>query len=167
MTAPTTAQLMNAVIDAMIARIETNKTALGISSVEERDEMPGYVEPGACFVIPLVEGRDVMRTPIGGGPLEHEIPVTIVAHYRTETVAAGLRSTRDRGYGMIDLFHGSHAAETVEGSVVEEGEGEEPDVVLGTALAYTADPTLEVGYARVADYVLHWYIVKISLKTVI
>ncbi len=167
MTAPTTAQMIDAIIDTMIARIETNKTALGLSSVEERDEMPGYVEPGACFVIPLVEGRDVMRTPIGGGPLEHEIPVTIVAHFQTETIAAGLRSTRDRGYGVVDLFFGSPAAETIAGTVIEEGEGEDPDVVIGMPVAHTYDPTLEAGYARITDYVLHWFIVKINLKTVI
>lgn len=161
MTTPSTGQLIDAIVDAIVDRITEHKAALGITKVTERDGMPTYVENGECFVIPLVEGKDVMRTPIGGGPLEHQFPVLIVGHYTEQTVEAGLRSTRNRGYDTLDLFFGSPEKEVVVGRVVQD------DDVIGAVAAYPYDPVLEVGYARVTDYILHWFIVKLNLKTVI
>ncbi len=151
-----TAARVNGLIDAIIARIEAGGGPLGILAVDERDEIPAYVDPGTCFVIPLVEGKDVMRTPIGGGSLEHQFSVTIVAYYRYDDIAAGLRPTRDAGYGVLDLFFGDHDRETIEAVVGEEA-----------LQAYPYDPVLEVGYARITDYVLHWFIATIKLKVVI
>ncbi len=145
---------INGLIDAIIARVQTAAPSLGLEAVVEGDEMPTYVAPGTCYIVPLVEGKDRIQTTSGEGTTRiHTIPVTFVAYYKHWTIAEGLRSTRDRGYDLLDTFLGTPAAETIEASVAGE-----------TVLGYVTDPVFEVGYARVADYVLHWYILQITVN---
>jgi len=149
-----TAAAVDALIDALVYRLQAAGPDLGISQVVEGDEMPTYVEPGICYVVPLVEGKDKIRTVSGEGSTRiHTIPVTFVTYFKHWTIMDGLRSTRDHGYDLLDEFIGTPADETVEATVGGE-----------TILAYVQDPVFEVGYARVADYVLHWYILQITLN---
>lgn len=184
----TTAMKIDGIVDAVMTRIRDAGDSLGIVQVVERDEMPAYVESGDCYVIPLVEGKDVMRTRIGGsGGLEHQFVLTVVAYFKSNSIEAGIRSTRGAGYGVLDLFYGGHDAEMIEAFVtvppVDEEEEEEEEEIGGDGdgdpgepeqepvgeyvVAHTYDPVLEVGYARITDYVLHWFIATIRIKVVI
>lgn len=186
----TTAMKIDGIVDAVMTRIRDAGDSLGIVQVVERDEMPAYVESGDCYIIPLVEGKDVMRTRIGGsgGGIEHQFVLTVVAYFKADSIDAGIRSTRGAGYGVLDLFYGGHDAEMIEAFVtvppVDEEEEEEEEEEIGGdgdddpgepeqepvgeyVVAHTYDPVLEVGYARITDYVLHWFIATIRIKVVI
>jgi hypothetical protein len=140
---------INGVIDAVLARIAANYTPLGITSVEERDEEPRYIEPSTAFVIPFAEGKDSIKMLQGGE--EHTFPITIVGFYKYPTIAAGLRPVRTYGLVALDLF-------TRENSTIISSDG-----LHG---AEATDATFEVFYWRNGDFVMHAWSLQLSIRQV-
>jgi len=149
---------VNALVDAIIDRLDGAKASLGISTVTEGDELPTYIEPGTLYVIPLIEGKDTMRIAQGDDTgVQHDFPVTLVGYYKATDIATGLRPTRSYGYAALDLFVGG-SAEVLEGTLEDDS----------TVLGYVKDTaTLEVGYARITDYAVHWFIVKMQVTAIL
>ena len=96
------ADAINHVIDALIARLNTNLVQLGISKVTETDQEPKYLDPPEAYVIPFVEGKDSIGMFAGGD--EHVYPINIVSFYKYDDIQTGLRPTRT--YGLNALMRG-------------------------------------------------------------
>jgi hypothetical protein len=150
-----TSDTINSVIDAILTRVTTNITTLGgtaTSPVIEGDEMPERITIfPSIFVIPLIEGGDIVTTHMGGiKNIFHEFSVSIVGIYRASTVSELLRTTRNYGYAALDLFSGP-----INYKVVGTGCG-----------AVLVEHKLEVSYHRVGDRIIHVWILKMTAKTV-
>lgn len=143
---------INGVIDALLARLATNYAALGLTastSIEERDEDPRYIETGTCYVIPFAEGKDTVRLLSGGE--EHSFPITIIGFYKYADISTGLRPVRTYGLNCLDLFTGTN------GNIVSSD---------GLHGAEATDATIEVGYWRVSDYIMHFWSLQLSIRQV-
>ena len=146
------ANAINGVIDALLARVATNYAALGLTaatSVEERDEDPKYINDKTCYVIPLAEGKDTIKMYSGGE--EHSFPITITGFYKYADITTGLRPVRTYGYNALDLFTGNT------GNIVSSD---------GLHGAEATDATLEVYYWRNSDFVMYAWSLQLSIKQV-
>jgi len=144
------ADAINGVIDALIARLNANLVTLGISKVTETDQEPRYLDPPEAYVIPFVEGKDAIGMYAGGD--EHVYPINIVGFYKCETIQAGLRPTRTYGLNALDLFNGSNGT------------------LLSSSGLYGAEAnsaSLEVGYWRVGDYIMHYWTLQLSMRQIV
>jgi len=159
----TTAQRIDGLVDAIIDRLDENKTALGATDVSEGDEDPRYIQANTLYVLPLVEGKDDMKTHPGEtGEMQHQFPVSIIGYYKylgRTAIPDGLRPVRKYGYDVIDLFAGG-PQEAIEGAA---GSGADTETVVGMV----TDPSAESGYFRVADYVIHYFIVRLNLIAIL
>ncbi|MFA6364212.1 hypothetical protein [Methanoregula sp.] len=145
---------INAIVDAIISRVNDNAEALGgLISVTERDEEPAYIEPLTSYVIPFVEGRDTIGIYANGE--EHSYPVHIVAFYKYPDLATGLRPVRNWGLAALDLFTRTNATITTTSAL---------GIPCG---AETASATLEIGYWRNGDYVMHFWTLGLQVKQII
>lgn len=154
MAAHSTAEMFDALIDGLMARLNAHKDLLGVSSVLEGDELPTYVTPGTIYVVPLVEGEDEIT--IHGGVREppwgtHRFPITIAGFYYHRDIAPGLRPTRGYGFNCLDLFA------SPDGVLV----GDLGDV---TVMGEVYDPRISAGYMRIGDRILHFWMLKISVE---
>ena len=145
------ADSINGIVDAILAIITANFATLGITAVTETDEEPRYIEPSQAYVIPFVEGRDTIRTFAGGN--EHTYPVNIVGFYKYDTIQAGLRPTRTYGLDALDLFSGSS------GSLYSV-------TLSGPVGAEVGDASLEVGYWRNGDYIMHYWTLQLQIRQI-
>jgi len=136
-----------------MARITTNLVILGLDRISERDEDPRYITPPEAYAIPFVEGRDTIKLYANGE--EHTYPLHIVAFYKGTDITSYIRSTRDYGLAALDLFTQANA--TVRGTSVL-------GVVCGGEVV---DASLEVGYWRIGDYVMHYWTLNLQVKQVI
>lgn len=144
----------NGIVDAVKALILANITTLGgtsASRITEGDEEPTYLEREGygfpCFfVVPLVEGGDRIHTHMGGTLQDHDFPITVIGYYKTDKISDGIRTTSDYGYDFVDLIAGKHLTGTGFGG-------------------YLLDPVLDIGYQRVVDNIVHWWIVRFDVKT--
>lgn len=169
----TSKEVIDAFVDGVMARISTAVTAgmFAGATVTEGDEMPGYFDPPAIFVIPLMEGKDQISTSLSMSEIPsgvHKFPITVVGYWKytgSTGRSDGLRPVRGYGYDLIDLFTGG-VAETLEVFVTQivEGEGEEEDETFTYQyIGHNYSPTLEVGYFMVSDYVIHYAIVRLNI----
>lgn len=140
------ADAINGVIDAILARITANFTTLGITAVTEKDEQPRYINPPEAYVIPFVEGRDTIRMLQGGE--EHTYPVNIVGFYKYDDIVTGLRPVRTYGLAALDLF-------TRANGTITSADG------LHGAEANSA--FFEVGYWRNGDYIMHYWTLQLQI----
>jgi len=153
-----TAEEINGVIDLIIDKMRDNISSLGGSAesmIIEGDEEPTYLEryPGFTgfpifFVVPLGAGGDSMKQSMSTPDLIHTFKVTIIGFYKDYTVEGSLRSTRNYGYNLIDLFTSPHNHLTGD-----------------SCAAYIIDPVLQCGYWRVSDYIIHDWIATLTIKT--
>jgi hypothetical protein len=150
----TTSATVNNIITTMMARITSNITSFGgtaTTPVVEGDNEPAAVDIfPSIYIVPLINGGDHMTQHMNDSALWHEFPVTIVGFYKDYTVTNSLRTTRNYGYAMVDLFSGPSNYKitgTVGGAVV-------------------VDWNMEPMYWRVADYIVHNFVVRLSLKSV-
>ena len=150
----TTSATINSVIDAMISRITTNIASFGgtaTTPVQEGDEEPAAVDIfPSLYVVPLVGSGDIMTQHMNSSALFHEFPLTVIGFYKDYSVAGSLRTTRNYGYAMIDLFAGPVNYKingTVGGAVVTSW-------------------TLEFMYWRVADYIVHNFVARFVIKSI-
>ena len=144
------ADAINHVIDALIARLNANLVQLGISKVTETDQEPKYLDPPEAYVIPFVEGKDSIGMFAGGD--EHVYPINIVSFYKCDDIQTGLRPTRTYGLNALDLFNGDNG--TIQSS----------DGLYG---AEANSSTLEVGYWRVGDYIMHYWSLQLSMRQIV
>lgn len=170
---------IDAVIDAIINRLDTYKADLGGAlSVTEGDENPAYIDTlPSIYVIPLAEGKDQMITH-GSGECTHTFPVVVVGYYKSASVAAALRTTRRYGYHAISLFLGDNRL--LEGSIDSDGsigadgpgDGETWQSLTGVYTiqekwpAYVSNPTLECGYWQVNDRFIHYWIATLTVNCI-
>lgn len=159
----TTAATIDAIVSGIISRLTANITSLGGTAqtpVREGDEEPAAVDIfPSLYVVPLVGSGDHMTQHMNSSALFHEFPVSIIGYYKDYSVSAGLRTVRGYGYCVIDLFAGPTNYK-INGTVTVEGE----PVTLGGAVV--TDWSLEPMYFRVADYIVHVFVVRLTLKTV-
>lgn len=155
----TTSNTINGIVDEMLARITTNITSFGgtvNTLIREGDEEPAAVDSfPSIYVTPLVGSGDTMTQHMNSSALFHEFPVTIIGFYKDYSVSNSLRTTRNYGYAMVDLFAGPtnyKISRTVQ------------SVLIGGAVV--TGWTLEVMYWRVADYIVHNFVVRLTLKSV-
>lgn len=148
----TTSDRVNAVIDGILARLETYKDDLLISAAEENYPPPLPTEDYA-YVMPLLKGGDQMNTHAGGG-MGHTFSVTIEIYKTYKNNTEGLRPIRNRGYALADLFcKGSNAVLTVEHD--------------GTPVhAFTKNPNLDSGafLTQKGNPVMFWCSVTFQVK---
>lgn len=149
----TTASQVNLMVATLKSLILTNKSDLGlstISSVYEKDEDPAIaLENGnvpAIYVVPLAEGGDMMNSSIGIQEIWHEFPMTIYAYYRESDIDSGLIAVRGYAYNLIDHLFGTGLTGT--------------DANIRAA-------KLDVGYYVVVDYIVHYFIIKITIKALL
>ncbi|MFA7122358.1 MAG: hypothetical protein WC277_12825 [Bacilli bacterium] len=163
----------DALIEGIMTRISGAKDTIDIETVREGDELPAYLETNSIYVIPLIEGRDQIKTHMGDDEVVvHEFPVQVVGYYRytgRTAISDGLRPVRGYGFDVIDLFtpgvSGALATSVTEGAVEpdEFGDGGDPGTTTDVACFFT-DPSLESGYMRITDYVIHYFIVTLNVK---
>ena len=144
---------INCIIDAIIGRITTNLTPLGLTRITERDEDPTYIEPPEAYAIPFVEGRDTIQIYSNGE--EHTYPLHLIGFYKCADITSGIRPTRDYGLAAFDLFIRENA--TVRGTSVL-------GVLCGGEIV---NASLEVGYWRNGDYIMHYWTLNMQVKQVI
>lgn len=151
----TTAEMFDALVDALIALLAANLEALGATAVIEGDELPSYVDPGTIYVVPLVEGEDEIT--FHGGRHEppqgdHRFPITVAGFFYHRDISSGLRPTRGYGFNCLDLLG-------VQDMVLAGDLGD------GTVMGEVYDPRLSAGYMRIGDRVLHFWMLKITVET--
>ena len=124
-------------------------TTLGsFATVLERDEHPAIAaERGQLpigYVLPIIEGEDSIDMTMGGPQTFHTFPITAVAYYQgnDSTLQSDLRTTRDYAYNFVDLFR--------PGNYCDRGQ------------IYNAK--VKVGYWIGGTLVIHYWIVKLSMK---
>lgn len=154
----TAAELVDGIVDALIAKMNSNLTTLGLGGVEERSEDPAVMDKvrtlgSYAYVIPLAEGRDRMDVMQGspGKEMYHNFSINVTAYYdqTSLTMSSGglttpLRLTRGYAYKLTDLFNGD-------------------DNQLG--LGYVFRFELEQGYYEIVDRIIHTYNVKFFIKS--
>jgi hypothetical protein len=159
----TTSTTINAVIDAMISRITTNIASFGgtvNTPVREGDEEPAAVDIfPSLYVVPLLGSGDTMTQHMNSSALFHEFPLTVIGFYKDYTVNGSLRTTRNYGYAMIDLFAGPTNYK-ITGTITVEG----TPVTIGGAVVTSW--TLEVMYWRVNDYIVHNFVARFMIKSI-
>jgi hypothetical protein len=152
-----TKDLFNGIVDAIITKITTNKTALGIGGVEERAEDPAVMDKvrqygSYCYVIPLAEGRDRMDNMQGspGKEMYHNFSINVTSYFDStstiltaDSLTSSLRATRDLAFGLIDLFNGD-------------------DNQVGKGFIYRFE--LEQGYYEIVDRIITTYNIKMYVK---
>lgn len=148
-----TYELIDSVVDAMVSSITTNIASLGgtaTTPITEGDEEPHLVRVfPSIFIIPLIEGGDSISWKMGNVTHRfHEYTITVIGLYRTATVSEAMRTTRQYGYTLADLFSGTNS--TITGS-------------KGTG--YVTGVKVDCGYFRVGDKIIHSWSVKFSLKS--
>lgn len=148
---------INAVIDAVIARINANLSPLGLDRVTERDEQPAYLTPPEAYAIPFVEGRDTIKLFADGE--EHTYPLNIVGFYKyqgTSGMTDGLRPTRTYGLTALDLFTRTNATVRTTSPL---------GIICGGEIK--DDASVEVGYWRNADFAMHFWLLKMTFNQVV
>lgn len=152
-----TKDIINGIVDAMTTTITTNKTALGIGGVDERAEDPAVMDKvrqygGYAYIIPLAEGRDRMDNMQGspGKEMYHNLSINVTGYFdytastrTTGSVSTPMRTTRNLGYDLIDLFNGS-------------------DNQVGKGFIYRFE--IEQGYYEITDRLIYTYNVKFFIK---
>jgi hypothetical protein len=151
-----TKTIINNMVDAFTATVNSNLVALGLGGIEERAEDPAVMDKvrkygSYAYIIPLAEGRDRMDNMQGGTKdMYHNLSVNITAYFdQTATVksskglTSSLRLTRDRAYDLIDLFNGN-------------------DNQVGYGYIYRFE--LEMGYYEIIDFLITTYNVKFFIK---
>lgn len=147
--AGSTASKINAVVDSVITLV-TNATTIGtLTGVYERDEHPAIpANEGrlpCAYVVPLVEGKDVIRLTMTPSNMYHTFPIHVMAYYNMPDVSTSLRTVRDYAYDMVDIF----ATNT--------------SLPVGQI---SPDMTVESGYwTNQGGYVIHYWIVGLTIKT--
>jgi hypothetical protein len=153
-----THDLINNIVDTVIARINTNKVALGIGGVEERAEDPAVMDKvrtlgSYCYVIPLAEGRDRMDVMQGSPNKEmyHNFSFNVTSYFdmtedvkSDESLVNSLRKTRDYAYDLVDFFNGD-------------------DNQIGFGYVYRLE--LEQGYYVINDRLITTYNIKFYVKS--
>jgi hypothetical protein len=150
-----TYEMVDGVVDAMIARIQANITALGGTSdtpVIEGDELPERITVfPSIFVLPLISRGDQMTTKMGGvNHTFHEFSISIAGVYRKDTVSEFMRTCRQYGYTCSDLFSGP---------VNYKVTGSKGGVVL-------LNPNMQPAYYRVVNNIIHTWMVELTAKSV-
>ena len=151
-----TKDVVNGVVDAMMATITTNKVALGIGGIEERAEDPAVMDKvrkygSYAYLIPLAEGRDRMDNMQGGTKdMYHNLSINVTAYFDYTSMAqssglltSGIRLCRDYAYDLVDQFNGD-------------------DNQVGLGFTYRFE--LEQGYYEIVDRIIHTYNVKFFVK---
>lgn len=151
-----TKDVVNGVVDAFLTRVTANLTTLGLGGVEERAEDPAVMDKvrqygSWLYVIPLAEGRDRMDVMQGGTKdMYHNFSMNCTAYfdYTASAQSSGglttpLRTTRDHGFDLVDLFNGN-------------------DNQCGVGFFYRFE--LEQGYYEIVDKVIFTYNVKFFVK---
>ena len=148
--AGSTSSTFNTVVDSVITRLAT-ATTIGVASsnIYERDESPAIpANEGrlpAIYVIPLVEGKDVIDMTMGFPEVGfHSFPINIVAYYEMPDVSGSLRTVRNYAYNAYDVFLNGWQSL---------GYGE----ITGM--------TVEVGYNVVVDKIIHYWILVLNIKS--
>lgn len=113
----TTSTIINAIVDSVITDLTSfGTTTLGLGSsprVYERDESPAVAmnrgDIPCAYVIPLIEGGDMISTDIDDLPHQHDFPITVTAYYMGNDVTSSqlitdLRTVRNYGYNYIDIY---------------------------------------------------------------
>jgi hypothetical protein len=141
--------LMDAYVDAVIARIQDNEDLLvpkGLAplTVLEGDEEPNRIDKfPQVRVIPLVGEGDRITFPQGDFQ-EHNFSTTLIGFYQYRDIPSGLREVRKFGYNALQLFTGDN--QYVQATL-------ENGTVFGVATLENTQ--LRVGYRRSGDYILH------------
>ena len=150
-----TKDVINGIVDAMLAVIRANKAITGLGGVEERAEDPAVLdkvrENGSwAYLIPLAEGRDRMDNMQGGTKdMYHNFSINVTSYYdstfqtQSTNISSQLRAVRDRAYDLVDLFNGN-------------------DNQVGQGYIYRFE--LEQGYYEIADRIIYTYNVKFFIK---
>ena len=146
-------EAINGAIDALIAVITANLTTLGLTAVTEPDQEPRYLAPPEAYVIPFVEGIDSIKILSGGE--EHTYPINVVGFYKYVDIQTGLRPVRTYGLTALDLFTRSNGTLhfTMTGGVKGGAE--------------VNDTTLEVGYWRTGDYIMHYWQLGLQIRQIV
>jgi len=147
--------VINKIVDALITDIQT-ATTLGLGAaptVREWDEHPAIpAERGElplAYVIPIVEGKDKIDMTMGGPNTFHTFPITFVAYYKGTTdsrtqVITDLRTTRNYAYSFIEYYR-------TKGNFIDRGQ--------------ITSAELEAGYWEGGGNIIHFWIVKLNIKT--
>jgi len=146
------ADAINGIADTIIARITANFTPLGLTTITETDQEPQYIDPGTAYIIPFVEGKDTIK--IFNGGEQHNYPINLVGFYKYPDIPTGLRPVRSYGLTALDLFTRKNATLTY--TVNKTTYGSE---VVGA--------TLEVGYWRNGDFIMHVWTLQLQMQQVI
>ncbi len=153
-----TGQCLNAITRTLQDRIVANYRRLGLTKptqVSQGDELPGYLpELPWILIVPLGEGADSMLSMNERTEAEHTFPITVGGYYKGPDLDVYTQQIRSYGGRMVDLM----SERLVEGYSVIDGSalaGRDASVEL-------YNPSLDVGAERISDYVLHWWLVKIT-----
>lgn len=161
----TTYEDINAIIDGIVARMETNIVSLGGTSgqkVIEGDETPAAIRSFPSFYcLPLIDGGDQITTVMSFGPRDHFFKVILAGAYKSIGIAALLRTTRNYGYVCADLFSLSYQA--VSGIYYdEEGVVDTSRSIKG----YCTKPKVNVSYHQLGSSgFVHTWSVEIFITT--
>jgi hypothetical protein len=142
---------INEVVDAVIAKLNANKTTLGnFTRISERDEDPAVLSTSGdmpiIVVIPLADRPDRIRMTMGsGGELQHDFSISIIGYHLYTTLDSELRTLRGYAFTVVDLFRGANCQ-------------------VGSAFVYSA--TVDVGYFVMVDYPVYRYIVTLNCKMI-
>lgn len=146
--AGSTSSKVDGVVDAIITLV-TNATTIGtLTGVYERDEHPAIpANEGrlpCAYVVPLIEGKDVIRLTMTKTNMYHTFPVHVIAYYDMPDVASSLRTVRDYAYNLVDVFATNTSFPS--GDI-------------------SPDMTVEAGYwTSQGGYVIHYWIVGLTVK---
>jgi hypothetical protein len=155
----TTSTVINSIVDSVMSDLRT-ATTLGLGSsprVYERDEHPQAAmnrgDIPCAYVIPVMEGGDMITDYLDDLPHKHEFPITVTAYYMgTDYTAAALeadlRVTRNYAYNFVDYY------KTKTGG---------PYLATGGQIK---DWKVDVGYwGSGGGQIVHFWIVKMNVTT--
>jgi len=106
----TSTAYINLVTDAIISRLNTNKTALGnFLSVKERDQEPSVLADHpdllpVVVVMPLANRADSISITTGGTEIQHKFSLSISGYYLFNDLDDDIRTMRGYAYTCFDLF---------------------------------------------------------------
>lgn len=158
----TTSTRINSIVDSLITDLKT-ATTLGLGStpkVYERDEHPQAAlnrgDLPCAYVIPVMEGGDMVTVHINNQGYRHTFPITVTAYYMGNDLTStqletDLRTVRNYAYNFIDYYKDTKTG----GRYLATG---------GHILNYKVD----VGYwISGGGQVVHFWIIKMDMTTCI
>lgn len=162
----TTSTRINAIVDAVKTDISNSATTLGFATgvtIYERDEHPQAAmnrgDLPCAYVIPIMEGGDMISTDLDDLPHTHMFPITVVAYYMGTDLTASvlqsdLRTYRNYAYDYVDIY------KTKSGGPVL--------ACTSGGAGYIKDFKVDVGYwISGGGQVVHYWIVKMNVTTMI